>query len=88
MVYTFIISLIIIAIVTLAYYQVLSNRRLDKAEYEINDIKVRNEFALKNIERNQEKLEKDMKQYFEKDEEYSKLFKEKLEAIEKYTKKN
>lgn len=86
--YTFIVSLIIIAIIILAYYEVLANRRLDRVEHEVNDIKVRNEITLKNVVNNQDRLEQDMKEFFEKNEEYNKIFQEKLEAIEKYTKKN
>ena len=86
--YVLVISLIIISIMVLAYYQLLANKRLDKVEHEINDIKMKNDFALKNIEFNQERLEKDMKQFFKKNEEYNKIFQEKLEAIERYTKNN
>ena len=86
--YVLVISLIIMAIMVLAYYQLLANKRLDKVEFEINDIKMKNDFALKNIELTQERLEKDMKQFFEKNEEYNKIFQEKLEAIERYTKNN
>lgn len=86
--YVFVISLIIISIIILSYYQVLAQKRLDKAEYEINNIKVKNEYALKAVINNQEKLEQDMKEFFEKNEEYNRIFQEKLEKIEKYTKKN
>ena len=86
--YVLVISLIIMAIMVLAYYQLLANKRLDKVEFEINDIKMKNDFALKNIELTQERLEKDMKQFFEKNQEYNKIFQEKLEAIERYTKNN
>ena len=86
--YVLVISLIILSIMVLAYYQLLANKRLDKVEHEVNDIKMKNDFALKNIEFNQERLEKDMKQFFEKNEEYNKIFQEKLEAIERYTKNN
>lgn len=86
--YTFIVSLIIIAIIILAYYEVLANRRLDRVEHEVNDIKVRNEITLKNVVNNQDRLEQDMKIFFEKNEEYNRIFQEKLEKIEKYTKKN
>ncbi len=86
--YVFVISLIILSIIVLAYYEVLANKRLDKVEHEVNNMKIMNEIALKNVANNQEKLEQDMENFFEKSEEYNRIFQEKLEKIEKYTKKN
>lgn len=86
--YVFVISLIIISIIILAYYEVLANRRLDVVEKEVNNIKLQNQATLKNVEKNQERLEKEMQEYFKKNEEFNEMFQRQLEEIEKNTKKN
>lgn len=83
--YTFIVSLIIIAIIILAYYEVLANRRLDVVEKEVNNIKLQNQATLKNVEKNQERLEKEMQEYFKKNEEFNEMFQRQLDKIEENT---
>lgn len=86
--YVFVISLIIISIMILAYYQLLANRRLDKVEKEVNNIKLQNQVTLKNVENNQERLEKEMQEYFKKNEEFNEMFQRQLEKIEENTRNN
>ena len=83
--YVFVISLIIISIMILAYYQLLANRRLDKVEKEVNNIKLENEATLKKVEKNQERLEKEMQEYFKKNEEFNEMFQRQLDKIEENT---
>ena len=83
--YVFVISLIIISIMILAYYQLLANRRLDKVEKEVNNIKLQNQVTLKNVENNQERLEKEMQEYFKKNEEFNEMFQRQLDKIEENT---
>lgn len=83
--YVFVISLIIISIMILAYYQLLANRRLDKVEKEVNNIKLQNQVTLKNVENNQERLEKEMQEYFKKNEEFNEIFQRQLDKIEENT---
>lgn len=86
--YVFVISLIIISIMILAYYQLLANRRLDKVEKEVNNIKLQNQVTLKNVENNQERLEKEMQEYFKKNEEFNEMFQRQLDKIEENTRNN
>ena len=83
--YVFVISLIIISIMILAYYQLLANRRLDKVEKEVNNIKLENEATLKKVENNQQRLEKEMQEYFKKNEEFNEMFQRQLDKIEENT---
>lgn len=83
--YVFVISLIIVAIMVLAYYQLLANKRLDKVEHEVNKIKLENQVTLKNVENNQERLEKEMQEYFKKNEEFNEKFQRQLDKIEENT---
>lgn len=86
--YVFVISLIIISIMILAYYQLLANRRLDKVEKEVNNIKLQNQVTLKNVENNQQRLEKEMQEYFKKNEEFNEMFQRQLDKIEENTRNN
>lgn len=83
--YVFVISLIILSIIILAYYEVLANRRLDVVEKEVNNIKLQNQATLKNVEKNQERLEKEMQEYFKKNEEFNEMFQRQLDKIEENT---
>lgn len=83
--YVFIISLVILSIIVLAYYEVLANRRLDVVEKEVNNIKLQNQATLKNVEKNQERLEKEMQEYFKKNEEFNEIFQRQLDKIEENT---
>ena len=83
--YVFVVSLIIMSIMVLAYYQLLANRRLDVVEKEVNNIKLQNQATLKNVENNQERLEKEMQEYFKKNEEFNEMFQRQLNKIEENT---
>lgn len=83
--YVFVVSLIIMSIMVLAYYQLLANRRLDVVEKEVNNIKLQNQATLKNVEKNQERLEKEMQEYFKKNEEFNEMFQRQLDKIEENT---
>lgn len=86
--YVFVISLIIISIMILAYYQLLANKRLDVVEKEVNNIKLQNQVTLKNVENNQQRLEKEMQEYFKKNEEFNEMFQRQLDKIEENTRNN
>ena len=83
--YVFVISLIIISIMILAYYQLLAQKRLDVVEKEVNNIKLQNQVTLKNVENNQQRLEKEMQEYFKKNEEFNEMFQRQLDKIEENT---
>ena len=83
--YVFVISLIIISIMILAYYQLLAQKRLDVVEKEVNNIKLQNKVTLKNVENNQQRLEKEMQEYFKKNEEFNEMFQRQLDKIEENT---
>lgn len=83
--YVFVVSLIIMSIMVLAYYQLLANRRLDVVEKEVNNIKLQNQATLKNVEKNQERLEKEMEEHFKKNEEFNEMFQRQLDKIEENT---